>query len=105
MNMNVNGRGVGWCGVGVCFAGDGELEIVLGTSLGFIYVMHASDGALHEGFPLTMAEIQAQVRLHAYPATISCMTDLRACLSACLPVCLCFCLSGIVFVFPEYWNT
>eukprot|EP00823_Brevimastigomonas_motovehiculus_P004817 TRINITY_DN3294_c0_g1_i1.p1 TRINITY_DN3294_c0_g1~~TRINITY_DN3294_c0_g1_i1.p1 ORF type:complete len:840 (-),score=130.77 TRINITY_DN3294_c0_g1_i1:99-2618(-) len=43
--------------------GDGELEIVLGTSLGFIYVVHAQNGELQPGFPLAMGEIQAQVAI------------------------------------------
>eukprot|EP00286_Rhodomonas_abbreviata_P023316 CAMPEP_0181304224 /NCGR_PEP_ID=MMETSP1101-20121128/9026_1 /TAXON_ID=46948 /ORGANISM="Rhodomonas abbreviata, Strain Caron Lab Isolate" /LENGTH=1213 /DNA_ID=CAMNT_0023409947 /DNA_START=10 /DNA_END=3651 /DNA_ORIENTATION=- len=39
---------------------DGKLEVVLGTSLGFIYVVN-HDGEVRDNFPLTMAEIQGQV--------------------------------------------
>lgn len=41
--------------------GDGELEVVVGTSLGFIYVMRARDGEIKSGFPIFMNEIQARV--------------------------------------------
>lgn len=41
--------------------GDGDLEVIVGTSLGFIYALHAHTGALLPGFPLSMSEIQAQV--------------------------------------------
>lgn len=40
--------------------GDGILEVVVATSLGFIYVLEAK-GEVREGFPVTMAEIQGQV--------------------------------------------
>ena len=40
--------------------GDGRLEIVIGTSVGFLYVLSA-EGVVREGFPLQMGEIQAQV--------------------------------------------
>ena len=57
--------------------GDGDLEVIVGTSLGFIYVLRASTGQVlpgppghagdsrsdlfPAGFPLVMSEIQAQV--------------------------------------------
>ena len=39
---------------------DGKLEIILGTSLGFVYVIE-HDGRVKDNFPVTMAEIQGQV--------------------------------------------
>ena len=39
---------------------DGKLEIILGTSLGFLYVLDHK-GKVKEGWPVTMAEIQGQV--------------------------------------------
>ncbi len=39
---------------------DGKLEVILGTSLGFIYVLDHK-GAVRPNFPITMAEIQGQV--------------------------------------------
>jgi len=39
---------------------DGTLEIVLGTSMGFLYVLNA-DGSTRTGWPKQMGEIQAQV--------------------------------------------
>ncbi len=44
-----------------CCLGDGGLEVIVGTSLGFIYALKAETGALLEHFPLSMSEIQAQV--------------------------------------------
>ncbi len=41
---------------------DGQLEIIVGTSLGLIYVMNAINGQQMSGFPIVMSEIQAQVR-------------------------------------------
>lgn len=41
--------------------GDGGLEVIVGTSLGFIYAMHAHNGELLANFPLVMSEIQAQI--------------------------------------------
>jgi hypothetical protein len=43
--------------------GDGKLEILLGTSVGFIYVVN-SDGNVRKGFPLQMGEIQAPITVH-----------------------------------------
>jgi hypothetical protein len=43
--------------------GDGKLEILLGTSVGFIYVVN-SDGKVRKGFPLQMGEIQASIAVH-----------------------------------------
>jgi len=40
---------------------DGDLEIVVGTSLGYIYVLSAHTGETRKGFPIHMSEIQAQV--------------------------------------------
>jgi outer membrane protein assembly factor BamB len=40
---------------------DGEMEILVGTSLGMVYGMHAKDGKHLNGFPLVMSEIQAQI--------------------------------------------
>jgi outer membrane protein assembly factor BamB len=41
--------------------GDGDLEIIVGTSLGLIYALRAATGATLSGFPITMSEIQGQV--------------------------------------------
>ena len=41
--------------------GDGVLEIVLGTSVGFLYVLSGADGSVKKGWPKQMAEIQGQV--------------------------------------------
>jgi hypothetical protein len=41
--------------------GDGHLEVVVGTSLGFIYVLRGETGAVLPKFPLIMSEIQAQI--------------------------------------------
>eukprot|EP00808_Paulinella_micropora_P029977 g51366.t1 len=41
--------------------GDGGLEVIVGTSMGFIYVFHAYNGELLPGFPIAMAEIQATI--------------------------------------------
>ncbi len=43
--------------------GDGKLEILVGTSVGFIYVVN-SDGKVRKGFPLQMGEIQAPIAVH-----------------------------------------
>lgn len=43
--------------------GDGKLEILVGTSVGFIYVVN-SDGKVRQGFPLQMGEIQAPITVH-----------------------------------------
>ena len=39
--------------------GDGTMEIAVGTSMGFVYVLAGKDGRLREGFPVQMNEIQA----------------------------------------------
>ncbi|MEW5304838.1 MAG: hypothetical protein WDW36_007421 [Sanguina aurantia] len=39
--------------------GDGQLEVVVGTSMGFLYVLN-SDGSPREGWPIQMGEIQGQ---------------------------------------------
>ena len=39
---------------------DGKLEVILGTSLGFLYVIDHK-GDVKPGWPVTMAEIQGQV--------------------------------------------
>jgi hypothetical protein len=41
--------------------GDGTLEVAVGTSMGFLYVLSAADGSLRDGFPVQMNEIQGQV--------------------------------------------
>ena len=41
--------------------GDGEVEIIFGTSLGFVYVLAPGVGVLRPGFPVVMHEVQAQV--------------------------------------------
>ena len=46
--------------------GDGKMEIILGTSLGFIYVLE-HDGTVMENFPITMAEVQGQVSAGEVP--------------------------------------
>ncbi|KAJ7534477.1 hypothetical protein O6H91_13G096300 [Diphasiastrum complanatum] len=40
--------------------GDGYLDIIVGTSFGFVYTLH-HDGSTRENFPLQMGEVQAQV--------------------------------------------
>jgi len=40
--------------------GDGKMEVILGTSLGFIYAIQ-HDGKVMPNFPITMAELQGQV--------------------------------------------
>lgn len=44
--------------------GDGKLEVVVGTSVGFLYALNGHDGSNREGFPLQMGELQAQVNLY-----------------------------------------
>ena len=41
--------------------GDGVLEVVLGTSVGFLYVLDGRSGDALEGWPLQMGDIQGQV--------------------------------------------
>ena len=41
--------------------GDGVMEIVVGTSVGFLYVLSGKDGTTLSGFPKQMGEIQGQV--------------------------------------------
>ena len=41
--------------------GDGAIEVVVGTSMGFVYVLDGRDGSLRDGFPIQMNEVQAQV--------------------------------------------
>jgi outer membrane protein assembly factor BamB len=41
--------------------GDGMLEIVVGTSVGFVYALNPSDGSTMEHYPLQLGEVQAQV--------------------------------------------
>ena len=41
--------------------GDGEMEVVVGTSMGFLYVLSGKSGKLRDGFPVQLNEIQAQV--------------------------------------------
>ena len=41
--------------------GDGRAEIVVGTSVGFLYVLDGSDGSCLRGWPKQMGEIQGQV--------------------------------------------
>jgi len=43
--------------------GDGKMEVVVGTSVGFLYALNGHDGSNREGFPLQMGELQAQVNL------------------------------------------
>ena len=38
---------------------DGKLEVIMGTSMGFLYVLD-SEGKPRAGWPLQMGEIQAQ---------------------------------------------
>lgn len=45
----------------VDFDGDGEDEIVVGTSLGLLYVLSPTSGALRPGFPVVLHEVQAQI--------------------------------------------
>ena len=41
--------------------GDGSLEVAVGTSMGFLYVLDGRSGRLRDGFPVQMNELQAQV--------------------------------------------
>ena len=41
--------------------GDGEDELIVGTSLGLVYVLAPSTGLLRPGWPVVMHEVQAQV--------------------------------------------
>ena len=41
--------------------GDGQMEIVVGTSVGFLYVLRGEDGSVVRGWPKQMGEIQGQV--------------------------------------------
>ena len=41
--------------------GDGKVEIVVGSSVGFLYVLDGASGESKNGWPKQMAEIQAQV--------------------------------------------
>ena len=41
--------------------GDGRMEIVVGTSVGFLYVLRGEDGSVVRGWPKQMGEIQGQV--------------------------------------------
>jgi len=59
--------------------GDGKLEIVVGTSVGFIYALNA-DGTNRPGFPIQMGEVQGQVVVadvndDGYPEIVAC--DIR----------------------------
>jgi len=52
--------------------GDGKMEVVVGTSVGFLYALNGHDGSNREGFPLQMGELQAQVHL-PNPKTLTLM--------------------------------
>ena len=41
--------------------GDGSLEVVVGTSMGFVYVLAGKDGKAREGWPLQMGPVSAPV--------------------------------------------
>ena len=41
--------------------GDGKMEVVVGTSVGFVYVLDAENGNAKPGWPVQMGEIQGQV--------------------------------------------
>eukprot|EP00887_Chlorella_sp_A99_P003269 scaffold9.g3269.t1 len=41
--------------------GDGKVEVIVGTSVGFLYVLDGATGAAREGWPLQMGDIQGQV--------------------------------------------
>ena len=41
--------------------GDGDMEVIVGTSMGFLYVLAGRTGRLRDGFPVQLNEIQAQV--------------------------------------------
>ena len=59
--------------------GDGKLEVILGTSMGFLYVLNA-DGSNADGWPLQMGEIQAQARaLGARVTCVLCAVCRRVC--------------------------
>lgn len=40
---------------------DGKLEVIVGTSMGFLYVLNAMTGNVLDGWPLQMGDIQGQV--------------------------------------------
>ena len=41
--------------------GDGRSEVIVGTSLGLLYVLDARSGFVLRGFPVQFGEIQSQV--------------------------------------------
>lgn len=41
--------------------GDGRSEVIVGTSLGLLYVLDARSGFVLRGFPMQFGEIQSQV--------------------------------------------
>lgn len=40
---------------------DGQQEVILGTSVGFVYMLRAHDGSTVDGYPLQMDDVQAQI--------------------------------------------
>jgi len=65
----------------VCvYISDGQLEIIVATSLGFIYIFHANSGRPLDGFPLVMSEIQAQVPiLGGFRGLLCCLVVFYGC--------------------------
>jgi len=41
--------------------GDGKLEVIIGTSMGFLYVLDADNGKALDGWPIQMGDIQGHV--------------------------------------------
>ena len=66
--------------------GDGAMEVVIGTSMGFLYALDGRSGALRDGFPVQMNEIQAQVTGTAYaPACADMQPHACPCDLSCPP--------------------
>jgi hypothetical protein len=60
---------------------DGKLEVILGTSVGYVYVLDSRGNPL-PNWPLQMGEVQAQARRHliaGVAARVDCMFTTPCC--------------------------